>query len=250
MGAVVFFHAHPDDEAIFTGGTIALLSDSGHRTVVVVATSGELGSTYWDEEALYPVREAEARRSCELLGVRRVEFLGYADSGIGSDAATRPAGAFGDAPIAEAAARLAVILADEEADALVIYDEGGIYGHPDHLNVHQVGLAAATATGVEIVYEATIDREYLHFVETHLIGHAVVALTDPAPAGVPSVLLSATVDVRPVIERKRAAMAAHASQIPADAEVLQMDGPTFAAVYGYEWFIRRGAVGPIDRLAM
>ena len=254
-GAIVFFHAHPDDEAIFTGGTIARLSADGHRTVVVVATSGELGLL----DAVHPgtsqnplgaVREQETIMASAILGASRVEFLGYSDSGLAAMGEERPDGAFAEADIDEAADRLATILRDETASALVIYDDGGIYRHPDHVAVHHVGLAAAALAGVESVYEATVDREYLHFVETHLVGHALESLSEPGPVGVPTVLLSNTVDVRAVIAEKRAAISAHASQIPANADVMTMDDTTFAAVYGYEWYVRRGPAGVIDAISM
>lgn len=248
---VVFFHAHPDDESIFTGGTIRRLADQGVRTVVVMATAGERGLAS-GSEPLAGVRAAEARVACAHLGVTALHFLGYADSGLEvGDAAS-----FHAAPLAEAAGRLAEILHDEQATALVTYDDGGIYAHPDHLAVHRVGVAAAAIAGVDVVYEATVDREYLHFVETHLVGHAITWLigdaelpaVNRAPLGVPTVLVSTMVDVRGVLDHKRAAISAHASQIPAASELHVMDVETFAAVYGYEWFVRRGPAGPIEAL--
>ncbi|MGH9011962.1 MAG: hypothetical protein ACRDYF_19255, partial [Acidimicrobiia bacterium] len=152
--------------------------------------------------------------------------------------------------------------------ALVSYDARGIYGHVDHIKVHLVGLAAAAAAGVSTVYEATVDREYLHFVETHLVVEATVA-TQPerdaegwgvspekpaglglaaAPLGLSTVEIDCTVDVRPVLPVKRQAMAAHASQIPETSSAMRLPDADFAAVYGYEWYGRRGPVGPIDQL--
>src|SRR5919206_3701443 len=110
-GAVVFFHAHPDDEAIFTGGTMALLSAAGWRVVLVVATAGEQGLTsasVGPEVPLAVRRMGETARAAEYLGAQRVEFLGYHDSGLDGSAG-RPVGAFADAPVDEAAARLAGI---------------------------------------------------------------------------------------------------------------------------------------------
>ncbi|MDO8364588.1 MAG: PIG-L family deacetylase [Actinomycetota bacterium] len=240
---VVFFHAHPDDEAIFTGGTLVRLAADGVRTVVVFATNG-------DTDPLSPLaraRVAEAGAACTLLGVERVVFLGYPDSGLHGDP---------QHPAEEVAQRLAVVLGEEHATALVVYDEGGIYGHPDHVAVHEHGVAAAAAAGVPTVYECTVDREYLHFVETHLVGHAVESLlgmevtaTNAAPLGVPTVWVTTTIDVRGQAAAKRAAMAAHASQIAADSETLTMPADTFEGVYGFEWYIRRGPHGPLERLA-
>ena len=261
-GAVVFFHAHPDDEAIFTGGTMALLAAAGRRVVLVVATAGEQGVSSAIVGPGVPLavrRMGETARAAEALGAQRVEFLGYHDSGLDGPAGARPAGAFADAPLEEASARLAGILAEEEARALVSYDARGIYGHADHVQVHRVGLAAAAAAGVPTVYESTVDREYLHFVETHLVVEATIA-TQPeraaiglglaaAPLGLSTVEVDCTVDVRPVLATKRRAMAAHASQIPETSSAMRLPDADFAAVYGYEWYARRGPLGPIDELA-
>ena len=267
---VVFFHAHPDDEAIFTGGTMALLADAGWRVVLVVATAGEQGITsarVGPEVPLAVRRVGETARAAEALGAQRVEFLGYHDSGVDAPGG-RPVGAFADAPVDEAAARLAVILVEERASALVGYDARGIYGHVDHVQVHRVGAAAAEAAGVSTVYESTVDREYLHFVETHLVVEATVATQPertpppwrPSPEGGPRLGLAAaplglstlevdcTVDVRPVLAVKRLAMAAHASQIPETSSAMRLPDADFAAVYGYEWYARRGPLGPIDDL--
>ncbi len=249
----MFFHAHPDDEAIFTGGTIARLSGSGHRVVVVMATGGELGLPVGaaSPDELASVRRQETELAASLLGVSKVHFLGYRDSGVAGDAANRADGALSAAPASEVAGRLAAVLIEERAAALVVYDEFGIYGHPDHVQVHDAGLLAAQEAGTETVYEATVDREYLHFVETHLVEEAILA-GDLGLArsriGVPTVMVTTTVAVAGVLERKRAAMAAHASQIPETTSALQIGLEQFAAVYGWEWFIRHGPEGPLDAL--
>ena len=246
MGAIVFFHAHPDDEAIFTGGTIARLSDAGHRVVVVVGTSGELGIGSPDQ--LGAVRRGETQRAASILGVARIHFLGYPDSGVAGSPAE---GSFGAAPPDDVGRRLAAVLIEEQATVLVVYDEFGIYGHPDHIQVHRAGLLAAAHAGIATVYEATVDREYLHFVETHLVEEAILA-GDLGLArsniGVPTVMVTTTVPVGEVLDRKRAAMAAHASQIPDTTSALQIGLEQFAAVYGWEWFIRHGPSGPLDAL--
>ena len=264
---VVFFHAHPDDEAIFTGGTMALLAAAGWRVVLVVATAGEQGLTsggIGPEVPLAVRRMGETAQAAECLGAQRVEFLGYHDSGVedrgltGTAGADRPVGAFADTPVEEASSRLSAILAEEEARALVTYDARGIYGHVDHVQVHLVGMTAAAAAGVPTIYEATVDREYLHFVETHLVVEATIA-TQPeravaglglaaAPLGLSTVEIDCTVDVRPVLPIKRQAMAAHASQIPETSSAMRLPDADFAAVYGYEWYGRRGPAGPIDEL--
>ena len=254
-GSIAFFHAHPDDEAIFTGGTIARLAAAGWRVVLVVATQGELGLPAppgGDERRLADRRVAETRAAAALLGVERVEFLGYHDSGMRGDRGNDAPTAFCRAPVGEAAARLAALLRSEEAAAVVVYDAWGIYGHPDHVQAHEVGKAAAALAGTPCLYEVTVDREYLHFVETHLVAEAGVPHGLGLAAsgiGLSTVEVDLVVDVRPVLEVKRRAMSAHASQIPETASAMRLPGDSFAAVYGFEWFVRRRGRGPIESLA-
>lgn len=252
---VVFLHAHPDDEAIFTGGTIRLLADAGHRVVLVVATAGEAGVLRPGVAApddLGRLRLDETAAAAELLGVHTVAALGYRDSGMdGSEP-----GGFAGVPVPRAAERLASVLDDLDvvADALVTYDPAGIYGHPDHVAAHLVGLAAAAELGTPLVYESTVDREYLHFVETHVVVEAGVPDRPPGlglaatALGLSTVEIDTAVDVRPVLDAKRAAMAAHASQLPESSSPMRLAGAGFAEVYGVEWYRRRGPLGPIDDL--
>ncbi|MFD2349477.1 PIG-L deacetylase family protein [Nonomuraea ferruginea] len=161
----VFFHAHPDDEALLTAGTMAMLAAEGHRVVLVVATAGERGLADMDPgEALGETRMKELYQSAAVLGCARVECLGYGDSGLspqGGVADERPDNAFIDADTEKAAGALAAILREEEADLLTIYDPAGGYGHPDHVQVHRVGRRAAEIAGTPIVLEATVNRDPL-----------------------------------------------------------------------------------------
>ena len=265
--AVVFLHAHPDDEAIFTGGTMVRLAAAGWRVVLLVATNGELGAASAEAEAeaetgtdgpaegadgLGHRRVAETRAAATALGVTRVEFLGYRDSGMAGDDANTHPDAFAVADARTVGAVVAAVMAEERAAALVTYDERGIYGHPDHVKVHEVGEVAACLAGVGVVYEATVDREYLHFVETHMVveagGHAGSLGLAATDLGTPTVAVSTIVDVRSVLDVKRRAMTAHASQIPETASSMRLPTEAFAAVYGYEWYVRKGPPGPLDSL--
>jgi len=268
---VVFVHAHPDDEAIFTGGTMVRLATAGVRVVLVVATGGELGeappavaaalggaggpgavSGGPGPLALADRRRAETEAAAGALGVARVAWLGYRDSGMAGDAANDAAGSLWSADPSAAAGRLAGVLGEERPAAVVVYDADGIYGHPDHVAVHRVGHRAAAAAGVATVYEATVDREYLHFVETHLVEEAILAGDlglVRSHIGLPTVAIDVTVDVRAELGAKRAAMAAHASQIPESTSALQLPADHFADVYGWEWYVRVGPPGPLDGLA-
>ena len=246
MATLVTFHAHPDDESIATGGVMAKATDEGHRVVLVVATRGEHGEVpegfLDDGEALGERRVKETEACAEILGVARVEFLGYVDSGMIGTPENDLAESFWQADVDEAAARLAAILTEEKADVLTIYDENGVYGHPDHIQVHRVGARAGELAGTPRVYMNTVNRDHLRrsiaaAAETGDIP-GEVNLDDLSTLGVPEERITTGVDVRAWLARKRAAMAAHGSQIGETSFFLAMAPEMFEAAFGWEWFIR------------
>jgi LmbE family N-acetylglucosaminyl deacetylase len=248
-GTLVAFHAHPDDEVITTGGVMAKAAEAGSRVVLVLATGGELGEVapgVLDEgEELAARRALEVARAGELLGVARIEFLGYGDSGMDGEPTNTAPGAFAAAPVEQAAEKLAAILREEDAEVLTTYDEHGNYGHPDHIQVHRVGARAGELAGTPRVYEATLNRDRV--IELMLARRDELSEMDDAPnpddftMGMPASAITTTVDVREYVDKKRAAMQAHASQIPDDSFFLQLPPDAFREVFGVEWFIRRGA---------
>jgi LmbE family N-acetylglucosaminyl deacetylase len=147
MATALFFHAHPDDECILTGGTMARLATEGHRVVLVAATRGEQGEVapgfLADGETLGQRRSEELRASAQVLGVSRLEFLGYGDSGMMGTATNEAPGCFWQADLDEAAHRLAAILIEEAASVLVVYDSHGGYGHPDQFRCTGSGSGPA-----------------------------------------------------------------------------------------------------------
>ena len=246
MTNVLFLHAHPDDEAIFTGGTIAQLSERGHEITVVFATGGELGLPN-DEEKLEVIRKNEAQQACEILGVKNVHFLGFHDSGL--DPTKFPTNALALSDADEAAKLLAGIMKDREIEVIFCDDENGIYGHPDHKACHEIAVKAADIHGLNCAIEFTVDGEHLHFVESHVVKDAFDAFgIDPGSSlyrdrstrqhpGLTTVEITETVSVNGQhLKRKREAMAAHPSQIPADSAPLQYEDLDFQQVYGLEWF--------------
>ena len=135
----------PDDEASSTGGTIARAAAEGHRVVLVVGTNGDHGEVPDDlapGETLVDRRRKELQASADLLGVARVVWLGYADSGMTGWEQNADPASFHLADLDEAAGRLADVLREESADILTTYDWHGGYGHPDHVKVHHVGVRA------------------------------------------------------------------------------------------------------------
>lgn len=248
---LVVFHAHPDDETITTGGTMMRAKAEGHRVVLVIATRGELGEAppaLSPGEGLARLRVAETHAAAEILGVDRVEFLGYHDSGMAGEDTNHDPRAFAAAPLDEAAARLADLLREERADILTVYDDNGGYGHPDHIQVHRVGVRAAAMARTPNVFEATVNREHLvRLIRAQADTFAGETSDDGlseeeiASLGVPEAQITTFVDVREFVDRKRAAMAAHASQIGPESFFLTMAPDAFREAFGWEWFIRRGA---------
>ncbi|MDH3705124.1 MAG: PIG-L family deacetylase [Acidimicrobiia bacterium] len=254
MATAVFFHAHPDDEAIATGGTMALAHEAGHRVVLVFGTRGECGEPV--EGVLQPGEDLGDRRALEsqqagvILGAHRVAFLGYRDSGMMGEPTNDDPRCFWQADFDEAAERLADLLHDEDADLLTIYDDHGGYGHPDHIQVHRVGLEAARRAGVGRVFESTMNRDQIREAmsaaieageaDDETIERAESLDDEDEPFGTPADELTHAIDVRSMIDRKRRAMQAHASQIGPDSFFFAMDEPVFEQAFGTEWYIEHG----------
>lgn len=253
---LVAFHAHPDDEALLTSGTMAKAAADGHRVVLVVATDGALGlagSEYGDPTELAARRWQELMASARALGVARVETLGYADSGMGPQLYPDPPGQrrFVRVPVEEAAEALADILREEHADVLLSYEANGGYGHRDHVHVHEVGRRAAELAVVPTLLEATVPRDLL--VGALRVASQLLPLrrfTDKIDiAGFENAYsarseITHRINVRGHIAAKRASMRAHASQASADggadrtlAVFLRIPRPLYDVVFGREWFI-------------
>lgn len=243
MPTVVAFHAHPDDEVILTGGTLARAAAAGHRVIVVVATDGRV----CDDEP--DVRLDELRRSATILGAHRVDCLGYADSGYGPVFHPDPPGRvrFARADIDAAADRLADILRVEGADVLLSYQPNGGYGHRDHVQVHHVGKRAAELAATPRILEATMPREGLRRVNEFLRVLRLPTLYDAEVIGTayaPRATITHQVNVFRFARQKRDALAAHRSQIGNSAlaarlfAVLMVLPPQlFGMLCGREWFV-------------
>ncbi len=218
--------------------------------VLVLATRGEEGEqvpgVVPTGEDLGAVRERETRASAALLGCHRVEFLGYRDSGMAGTPANDAPESFWQADLDEAAMRLVGILAPERADVLTIYDPHGGYGHPDHIAVHRVGTRAAELAGVPRVYWATLNRDNIKEMleAAERAGTPVDAerteRSQSEDFGMADADITHAVDVREVLQLKRTAMAAHASQISPESFFLALGHGDFSAAFGTEWFVRPG----------
>lgn len=253
---LVALHAHPDDEALLTAGTMARAAAQGHRVVLVVATDGALGLA--DEafgakgDALASTRSRELAASAEALGVARVVELGYADSGSGAELYPDPPGLtrFARVPLAEAADRVAAVLAEEGADVLLTYDRNGGYGHRDHVRVHEVGAEAARrhreASGLPLrVLEATVPRDTM----TRALDLVAKVYRFPPEFDRESfdraysarAEITHRISVRRHIRAKRASMRAHASQASGGdsrtlGAFLRIPRPLYDLVFAREWY--------------
>ena len=252
---LVSFHAHPDDEALLTGGLLCRLTAEGHRVVLVTATAGErglAGDRDRDRDGLADVRMSELAASARILGCARVVGLGYADSGLHPE--PDDTSAFANQDAVRCAAALAEVLREERADVLTIYDANGGYGHPDHVQVHRVGVLAAGLAGTPVVLEATVPGRLFAAVlrALALLGHP---LGGSAPMGTgrvfsPRTLITHRVRVRGALRGKRAAMAAHGSQRRGGAGKRALDRfvrlplPVFWLVFGREWYVEHGRKAP------
>lgn len=256
MSTIVFCHAHPDDEASQTSGAMARASAEGHRVVVVFATNGDHGEVADDAvegETVADHRRREAEASAAAIGLARIVWLGYADSGMSGWEQNDADNSFHRADLAEAARRLADVLDEEDADVLVGYDWHGGYGHPDHVKVHHlVHAAAPLARRTPRLLESTMNRTAM----SHQFDEAKAAglemdwspddpMDDGNPLGTPEDEITWEVDVSSYLDRKRASLEAHRSQATDIGEFLSLPPEVFARFFGREYYIEPGLEGPM-----
>lgn len=246
-------HAHPDDEASSTGGVLAMYSDQGIQTVVVTCTNGEFGDAPGqvkpgddghDEQAVAQLRLAELRQSCKILGVSHLELLGYQDSGMPDwDYKDRP-DAFCNVPLEVVSARIQTLIAEYRPQVVVSYDPNGMYQHPDHVHASLAAAAAAEAAGTPAKFYQTAMRPS----SWRKVWEALRELGADMPEREFSaeerqkleedeLRITTSVDIGPVLERKREALMAHASQIQ-ESWFSKIPPEIAAEAFGYETFVR------------
>src|SRR6266568_8723788 len=220
MATMLLVHAHPDDEAISTGGVMMKAKAHGQRVVLVTATRGEAGEIYnMDEAASRPrlgeIRTEELKAASEILGVDRQEFLGYRDSGMVDTADNKDPHSFHQAKLDEAAGKLAVFLREERPNVVVTYAEDGVYGHPDHIKAHFVTnaaldqlLRASESWTPKKVYYTAIPHSMMQAFMDQMPEEARQQNSSIRIVGTPDELVTTRVDVSPYTVRKRQAFAA------------------------------------------
>ena len=245
-------HAHPDDEAS-GGGILAAYADEGVRTIVVTCTNGEFGDAPGgvkpgqdghDKEQVAQLRLAELKESARILGVSDLETLGYHDSGMPDWEYKNRPDAFCNIPIEVVADRIGVLVTKYRPDVLVTYDDQGAYQHPDHVHASLSAQAAAAATGVP----AKVYLSAMRGSSWRKIWDALRAAGEQVPdwdgdeersrrAAESEQRITTTIDIRPVLARKREALFAHGSQID-DSWFSKIPPEVTEAAFGYEYFIR------------
>lgn len=256
MGTLLLMHAHPDDEAISTGGVMMKASADGHRVVLVTATRGEAGEIHnMDVDSTRPhlgeVRTKELEAAARILGVNRGEFLDYRDSGMVGTPENDDPRSFHQAPLDEAAGRLAAILREERPDVVVTYDSDGTYGHPDHIKAHHITNAALDLLEKEgwrpsKLYYMAIPRSLMQAFMEQLPEDArrqqqnsTITIT-----GTPDELVTTRVDVGDYVDRKRQAFAAHVSQNDPNSWFATMADQIYRLAFGTEYYrLARGKPG-------
>jgi N-acetyl-1-D-myo-inositol-2-amino-2-deoxy-alpha-D-glucopyranoside deacetylase len=255
MATLLLVHAHPDDEAISTGGAMMRAKKDGHRVVLVTATRGEAGEIHNMDEAstrphLGEVRTKELEAASRILGVDRGEFLGYRDSGMEGTEENKDPRSFHQASLREAADKLAAILREERPDVVVTYAEDGIYGHPDHVKAHFVTKAALDNleregwTPKKLYYTAVPRSEMKAFMEQMPEEARERDNMGMRIPGTPDEEITTVIDVADLVDAKRKAFAAHRSQNDPTSWFTTMADEMYRRAFGTESYVlARGTPG-------
>ncbi len=249
----LFVHAHPDDETINNGATMARYVAEGAQVTLLTCTLGEEGEVLVPELELLGAEHAdqlggyrigELRAAMDALGVTDIRFLGgagrYRDSGMMGTPANDKPRAFWNADLDEAVAHAVAVVREVRPQVVVTYDENGGYGHPDHIQAHRVAMGAVAAAAdpayrpdlggawdVPKVYWCCVPQSVLQAGIDAMAAAGDTSffegVTDAAqiPFSVPDEQVAAAVDGRAYAGQKDAAMRAHPTQI-------LVDGPFFA----------------------
>jgi mycothiol conjugate amidase Mca len=259
-------HAHPDDEAIGTGGVLARYADEGFRTVLVTCTGGEVGEIadpgMATADNLAEVREKELLAACEILNVSQLHLLGYRDSGMAGTPDNDHPDSFHRADLEEATGKLVALIRQERPHVVVTYDDSGFYGHPDHISANRISVAAFEAAPdpgrypesgpawqpLKLYYTA-VPRSAL---ETFAKLMLEAGITPPfetvegvePPFGTPDELVTTYVNVSDQVERKHQALLAHATQMGPEVFFSKLPPSMFNAIFSMETFQRVKSLRP------
>jgi N-acetyl-1-D-myo-inositol-2-amino-2-deoxy-alpha-D-glucopyranoside deacetylase len=273
--SILFVHAHPDDESINNGATMAKYAAEGARVTLVTCTLGELGEVLVpelaylaadQEDRLGPHRITELAAAMRELGVTDFRFLGgpgrFRDSGMMGTEPNNAPNCFWQADVDTAAAMLVTVIREVRPQVLVTYNEFGGYGHPDHIQAHRVAMRAAelaadpqfgTAPAHEVskIYWNTVPRSVVQSGLDALraagdsTGFTAVESVDDLPFVAGDDTVTAIVHAEEYADRKAAAMRAHATQITVDGPFFALSNSLGQQVMGVEHYqLVHGEAGP------
>ncbi|WP_090932291.1 N-acetyl-1-D-myo-inositol-2-amino-2-deoxy-alpha-D-glucopyranoside deacetylase [Nonomuraea jiangxiensis] len=269
---LLLVHAHPDDESIGTGATMAKYAAEGAHVTLVTCTLGEEGEIIPEElahlaadrdDALGPYRIGELEAACRALGVADHRFLGgpgrWRDSGMMGVASNDAPNAFWRADLDEAAGELVKVIREIRPQVLVTYDDNGFYGHPDHIQAHRVShrafeLAAKEGFGtgepwqIAKLYHTAVPRSVMRRSAEALsvaqVGFLLESVED-MPFGCVDEDVTTEIDARGWLRHKLDAMRAHATQITVTDPWFALSNNVGQEAMGVEHFtLALGVPGP------
>jgi N-acetyl-1-D-myo-inositol-2-amino-2-deoxy-alpha-D-glucopyranoside deacetylase len=266
---LLLVHAHPDDESIETGATMARYAAEGAHVTLVTCTRGELGEIIPPalghlaadrKNRLGDYRAGELARACAALGVRDHRFLGspgrWRDSGMMGLPSNNHPDCFWQADVGEAAAELAAVIREVCPQVIVTYDERGFYGHPDHIQAHRVArqafrLAGDPAAHIGAATPWQVAKFYVTAMPRSALAEAIKLRRDDAstpgrfteaasvadlPFGVPDEQVTTEIDGSGWLAAKIAAMRAHGTQIAVDGEYFALSDMVGQRILGRECY--------------
>jgi len=249
-------HAHPDDETINNGATMAMYAALGAQVTLVTCTRGEEGEVLIDDlahlaaahdDTLGAHREGELANAMTALGIADYRFLGapdvqYRDSGMIGTPPNDREDCFWRADLSEATARMVAIIEEVKPHILITYDEIGGYGHPDHIQAHRVAMAAAEAAQWKIpkiywnVMPRSVIQEGIDAMKAIGSDFMGVEKADDLPFAKDDSFVTAHIDGNDYVDAKMDAMRAHGTQIAVDGPFFALSNNLGLQVWGNEYY--------------
>ena len=253
---ILLVHAHPDDETINNGATMALYADRGAQVTLVTCTRGEEGEVLvpglshlasTDQDLLGLHRETELAAAMKALGISDFRFLGaptskFRDSGMmGTEPNNRP-DVFWQADLDKAAMILVEVIEEVKPHILITYDEIGGYGHPDHIQAHRVAMRASGLATWQIqkIYWNTIPKsviaqgmEKMKEIGSDFFGAESI---DDVPFAKDDEFVTTLIDGSDYVDSKMAAMKAHETQIALDGPFFALSNNLGMQIWGDEYY--------------
>ena len=256
--SLLLVHAHPDDETINNGATMAMYVAAGYKVTLITCTRGEEGEILVPElqhlaadkeDGLAQIREVELANAMRALGVSDHRFLGapdhrYRDSGMMGTPSNENPDVFWQADLDSAAQDLVKIILEVKPDVLVTYDDFGGYGHPDHIQAHRVAMRAAELA----TSEWDIKKIYWNTMPRSVIQKGIDAMkaagsdfmgvesADDLPFAKPDEVVTTHIDGNKFVDQKMKAMASHPTQIALDGPFFALSNNVGQSVWGNEYY--------------